>query len=259
MKKSLTKSLIVALCALAMTLTVLGVQLYAWFAIGNPDVSGDMGVTDEGGEAGLTVEPGAGGPSGGAKFSILPGEKLSINISVKNNTSSAHSYRVRLNSIRVGYPTRDAGFAYGKKLIDLPDYFVTATEALYSEALIDENEFRKFVTPVTDAVSYALCPLSVTEYAYAGFLSSAGAAGEALSTGRQEIVPSYGALAYYDDPDGVFSVEANSAVILSLNLYFNPDRYVQAVLSDGVAVTLKNSNPYIGQEFELMLSLETVA
>lgn len=255
MKKLFSKNMIIAICALGMTLLILSLQLYAWFAMSDGINTGyEIGVPDEAGEAGLDIILGSGGGSGETTLTVLPGEKLILKVEVRNNTDRKRVYRIKSDGIVINYPAADF---YTDKIIKLPDYVNTATLTRYSEDLIGINEFKQFITPVTDALEYALYPHSGAEFSYHGFLTAHGVSGAAVDTNSHTVATVEEYFHYYDNADGLFAVEAESKVDLALELYFRPDKFVTVQLGE-TQVRLNNSNPYMGQRFKLNLSLETI-
>lgn len=255
MKKFFSKNMIIAVCALGLTLLILSLQLYAWFAVSDGINTGyEIGVPDEAGEAGLDIILGSGGGSGEATLTVLPGEKLIIKVEVRNNTNRQHVYRIKSDGIVINYPAENF---YTDKIIKLPDYVNTDTLTRYSEDLIGIIEFKQFITPVTDALEYALYPHSGAEFSYHGFLTAHGVSGAAVNTNSHTVAPADEYLHFYNNADGLFTVEAESKLDLALELYFRPDKFITVQLGE-TQVRLNNSNPYMGQKFQLNLTLETI-
>lgn len=283
-KKSLLLSIVAILLALALVpLSVLG-----WFAVSERNRADNVNIAVTGGSARgtLDIELSGGQPSGTIPLdTFLPGNYLYGNVILNNTTSSQKSYKIYIDRVAVKYPTAMSGFAYDDGYIFCDDYY-------YNNLLLDpygfmnEANFKKFVAPVTNAIQYALyyntgvgfdnnyIPQYITSEgnasvddleseSYIEYSPSAEFIALSKERGKEgELELEDGSILIEEGvmyKDGAIILEGGKVFTLYLVLYFSPNAYTSAdvmFMEENINVTLRNSNPYVMQNFAITLSIE---
>ncbi len=292
MKHNLRRSLILSLIALCLAILIIPLEILGWFAARKNDGVNEfeMGVvSDSEGGGVIKVTFPNGSAYGGFDMSLLPGEYSTLKITATNGSGATETFSLNITEIRVTYPTSAAGgYSYGDAKIFCPDYY-GANNANYDvTSVMSEAVFKKFVSPVTNAIEYDMYYVEgndfVSGYTPKYFTSSAKAtASELISTVGTPLVPveSYipislakslatdvsgnnGSKVIADgvtvNADGTVTLENGKSLDLYLTFYFDPAKYVTADIGTAEEpneLTLRNSNPYSAQKYEISLDFVT--
>lgn len=282
------KSLLLSIVAIILALALVPLSVLGWFAVSEKSRADNVNIAVTGGSARGTLDIvlSGGQPSGTIPLdTFLPGNYLYGNVILNNTTSSQKSYKIYIDRVAVKYPTSMSGFAYDDGYIFCDDYY-------YNNILLDpytfmnQENFKKFVAPVTNAIQYALyyntgigfdtnyIPQYITSEGNASVNDLESESYIEYSPGSEFIALSKergkeGELELEDGSilieegvmykDGAIILEGGKVFTLYLVLYFSPNAYTSADvmnLEENINVTLRNSNPYVMQNFFITLSIE---
>lgn len=287
-KLMLKKNVIISIAVLLLAFMLIPMSILGWFAAGNKNTTDDFDVGVVGGAVKGTLDIILNGniPSGSMSTgALLPGEYLYANIILENTTSSDKMYQIQIDKTAVLYPTADTDFIYEQSYINCHDYYVNNV-LLESDNIINEATFRKFVTPVTDAlqcgVYYAqgvgfdsnyipqyftqagnassIDLLSENFVNYTPYLSYIPISAERsldgqIDLGDEGIIIEQDALWI----DGKIILGESKRLTLYLVIYFSPNAYTSAEISineELKTVQLRNSNAYVQQRFSITLAID---
>lgn len=282
------KSLLLSIVAIILALALVPLSVLGWFAVSERNRADNVNIAVTGGSARGTLDIvlSGGQPSGTIPLdTFLPGNYLYGNVILNNTTSSQKSYKIYIDRVAVKYPTSMSGFAYDDSYIFCDDYYYNNI-LLDPYAFMNQENFKKFVAPVTNAIQYALyyntgigfdtnyIPQYITSEGNASVNDLESESYIEYSPGSEFIALSKergkeGELELEDGSilieegvmykDGAIILEGGKVFTLYLVLYFSPDAYTSADvmnLEENINVTLRNSNPYVMQNFAITLSIE---
>jgi len=282
------KSLLLSVVAIILALALVPMSVLGWFAISERNRADNVNIAVTGGSARGTLDIvlSGGQPSGTIPLdTILPGNYLYGNIMLNNTTSSEKSYKIYIDRVAVKYPNSMSGFVYDDSYIFCEDYYHNDT-LIDPYAFMNQQNFKKFVAPVTNALQYDMYYSSGIGFATGyipQYITSIGNATSADLESENYIEYSpqadfialskergkEGELALEDGSilieegvmykDGAIILDGGKIFTLYLVLYFSPYAYTNAnveYMEQIINVSLKNSNPYVMQNFAITLSIE---
>lgn len=285
----ISRALLLSLIALILTAVLIPMEIIAWFAVRKNNTTEDfeLGVVGESEGGGvINVFLPDGSELGEYDLPLLPGISTTLKITVSNVSEETHNYKMNIIQLKVLYPTSSADFSYGEEIYGCPDYFDNLNAPYDVEGMITEELFKRFVSPVSDALLYDMYYVAGNDFAdgytnkYLSSSGSASAEGQSSATGidvtpNESYIPistaksktgqtelSGGTILVETgvtvNQDGSITLESGKSLDLYLIIRFDPNKYVTANVGDAeeLNLTLKNSNPYYSQHLALSLDFK---
>ncbi len=243
-----------------------------WFALtSDPNLDNvDLGVVQGGiAEVDIQFTPGGTGTVQNPK-KLYPDEYAQIEIVLANKTQETKTFMLKMEKVKVVYPTKDENFIYDPKMLKINDYYYSGTNKKLQSSLFSESLFSQFVSPISEAIRYDVFTTKQEEFSKDStpIYFSDGKRQESLiedtinidsdikinkKTYEQEQT------GFFVHDDGSFTLEAGVSAKVYMLIFYEPQRYQTRKVNINETVSelvMKNSNPYIGQTATMVISFE---